>query len=89
MPAFTIIVVAAFGGLVLGSMLVPGAPFLALPLAALGIAVIGAGTFRLRVRRARDPARLREAAGEEPAIRFTERDRETLLPSARDSQWHR
>ncbi len=85
MPAFTIIVVAAIAGLVLGTTLVIGAPYLALPIVAVGIAIIGWGSFRRRVRRASDIERVREEAGVEPAVDFDDRDRETLLPSARGS----
>lgn len=80
MPAFTFVVAAVVLGLLLGSMLVVGAPYLAVPTAAVGAALLGWLEFRRRRQPGRGTDEPRHVA-DEPRIEFTERDRETLVES--------
>jgi hypothetical protein len=69
-------VVALVAGAVLGSLLVPGAPIFAIPVAAVALAVIGAAEFRRRTTAAREMREFRDQAQAEK-VDFTARDRET------------
>jgi type III secretory pathway component EscV len=75
--AFTLVVVAAILGLVLGAALVPGAPIFALPIAAILIVVLGAAEMRRRAAHSRSMEEFREEADSDP-IEFTARDKQTL-----------
>ena len=78
MSAVTVVIAAAIVGLRVGAALVPGAPIFALPIAAVLILVIGAGSFRRRSAEARSMQGFREEADSEP-IEFTARDKQTLV----------
>jgi hypothetical protein len=73
------IVVSAFVAALIAFGFVIGTPILGVPIAILGVAVIGALTFARRRKEAGSLRKFREDAGAEN-VEFTERDRETLAP---------
>ena len=81
MPAATVVIAAVVIGLVVGASLVIGAPVFALPIVAVVIAVLGFMEMRRRSGEARSMESFRDEAKAEP-IEFTERDKQTTLPSA-------
>jgi len=63
-------------GAVIGSLLVPGAPIFAIPIAVLALAALGAAEFRRRTTAAREMREFRDQAQAEK-VDFSARDRET------------
>lgn len=81
MSGATLALAAAVVGLLIGSALVPGAPIFALPIVAILVGVLGLGELRRRSGETKSMQGFRDEAKAE-SIEFTERDKQTTLPSA-------
>ena len=77
MSGFTIVILAAIVGLILGSALVPGAPVFGLPIVAILVGILGFTELRRRQHDQRSMEEFRDRADTDP-VEFTARDRETL-----------
>jgi uncharacterized membrane protein len=78
MSAVTFVIVAAIVGLLIGAALLPAGVFWALPIAAVLIVFLAAGSFRRRASEAQSVQEFREGVESKP-IEFTERDKQTLV----------
>jgi hypothetical protein len=76
--AVTVVIAAAIVGLLLGAVLVPGAPIFALPIVLILVLVLGIAEMRRRRAEMRSMQGFREGADSEP-IEFTGRDKQTLV----------
>ena len=81
MSGATLAIAAAVVGLLIGSALVPGAPIFALPIVAILIVVFGLGEMRRRSGETKSMQGFRDEAKAE-SVDFTERDKQTTVPSA-------
>lgn len=81
MSGITLVIAAAVVGLLVGSALIPGAPIFGLPIVVILIGVLGMLEMRRRSGEARSMESFRDEAKAEQ-IDFTERDKQTTLPSA-------
>ena len=81
MSGITLVIGAAIVGLLVGSALIPGAPIFGLPIVVILIVVLGALEMRRRSGEARSMESFRDEAKAEQ-VEFTERDKQTTLPSA-------
>ncbi len=81
MSASTLAIAAAIVGLLVGAALVPGAPIFALPIVLVLVAVLGTLELRRRSAETRGMESFRDEAKAE-SIEFTERDKQTTVPSA-------
>ena len=81
MSGATLAIAAAIVGLVIGSALVPGAPIFALPIVAILVVVLGLGEMRRRSGETKSMQGFRDEAKAE-SVEFTDRDKQTTLPSA-------